>query len=306
MRFVAVINRDGGTMRTIDLDDFCTRMRDTLEASGHSLEIDLVAGKGLIPALKEAGKKKADAVLVGGGDGTVSAAAGILMNSDKALAVLPAGTMNLFARSLGIPLSLDDAVLALAAAPVRQVDIASANGRPFVHQFSIGMHAKLIDLRSKMEFASRLGKIGASARAAFATIRNPPALDVSLLMGETEIMARTTAIGITNNLFGEGHLPYADRPDGGVLGIYVTVARARSEVLSFVLNMARGRWRDNQQVEIHQSQEVMVKMRSRRRSLKAAIDGELCELSPETHIKIHAGALRVIAPAASSVVAKAA
>ncbi|MBU0583190.1 MAG: diacylglycerol kinase family lipid kinase [Alphaproteobacteria bacterium] len=300
MQFVAVINRDGGTMRTIDLDDFCARMRETLEASGHSLEIDLVAGDGLIAGLKKAAATDADVVLAGGGDGTISAAAGILMDSGKALAVLPAGTMNLFARSLGIPLSLDEAVAALATAPIRQVDIASANGRPFVHQFSVGMHARLIDLRSRMEFASRLGKIGASARAAIATLRNPPALDVSLLLGETEIVARSTAIGITNNLFGEGHLPYAERPDGGVLGVYVTVARARSEILSFVLNMARGRWRDNQQVEIHQSEEVTLTIRSRRRKLKAAIDGELCELSPETHVRIHPGALSVVAPAASS------
>ena len=152
------------------------------------------------------------------------------MDSKKALAILPAGTMNLFARSLGIPLSLDAAVKSFADGEVKAVDMASANGRPFVHQFSIGMHAKMVHLREKMDFASRLGKIRASARAAWDTVAEPAAVEVSLTIGDAEILTRATAIGITNNLFGEGHLPYADHPDGGVLGIYVTVAEQRGEI----------------------------------------------------------------------------
>ena len=204
--------------------------------------------------------------------------------------------MNLFARSLSIPLALDAAVLAFATGKVRSVDIATANGKPFVHQFSIGMHAKMVQLRDKMEFASRLGKIRASARAAYDTIMNPPALDVSLTVGEAEILTRTTALGITNNLFGEGHLPYTDRPDGGVLGIYVTVAQKRGELLSYFLKVARGKWRDNEHVEIHQASTVVVRILSKRVRMRAAIDGELCQLERETEIRIHPGALRVLVP----------
>lgn len=300
MRFVAVLNGDGGTLRTIDMNDFRQRLRASVEAAGHSIEIETVSGSGLIAALEEARDGEAEVVLAGGGDGTISAAAAILMNSGKALAILPAGTMNLFARSLGIPLALDEAIAALAAGEKRAVDVASANGRPFVHQFSIGMHARLVDLRSKMTFTSRLGKIGASAKAAWDTVHNPPTVDVVLDIGGSEIVTNATAIGITNNLFGEGHLPYADKPDGGVLGVYITVARQRSEVFSFLLNMARGRWRDNRQVDIHQAQTVKLKVRSRRTRLKSAIDGELCDLERETTIKIHLGALCVLAPSKSS------
>ncbi len=301
MRFLAVLNRDGGTLQTIDLDEFSDRMRETVEAAGHSLDIEIVAGDGLMAALKNARKSNADVILAGGGDGTISAAAGTLMDSDKALAVLPAGTMNLFARSLGIPLSLDEAVSELVAGSFRQVDVASANGRPFVHQFSVGMHAKLVHLRSKMVFGSRLGKLIASTQAAWDTVLNPPLINVSIKLPEGEIMARASAIGITNNLFGEGHLPFAEKPDGGVLGIYVTVARERSEVLSFVFNMARGKWKENPQVEIHESEEVVLKVKSPRKRLKSVIDGELCELEAETRIVIHAGALRVLAPKPASV-----
>ena len=296
MRFAAVLNRDGGTLRTLDLDAFSATIHETVESAGHEVDIDIVAGDRLVAAIDKAASGASDVVLVGGGDGTVSAAAARLMNQEKALAILPAGTMNLFARSLGIPLDLQLAVQSFATGKVQAVDIATANGRPFVHQFSIGMHAKMVHLRESMDFASRLGKIRASCRAAYDTLLDPPAMHVALTIDEAEIRTRSSAIGVSNNLFGEGHLPYADRPDGGVLGVYVTIARTKGELLRFFINMARGKWRDNDQVEIHQARRVVVKTLSRRRKLRCTIDGELCELEPETEIVIHPGALRVLVP----------
>lgn len=298
MRFVAVLNRDGGTLRTTDLAAFSDKMRQTLEAAGHSIDIDIVAGKDIVTTLDSiASKRSVDIVLAGGGDGTISAAAARLMGGKKALAILPAGTMNLFARGLGIPQTLDAAVKSFADGKVIAVDVATANGRPFVHQFSIGLHARMVQLRQNMEFGSRLGKMQASARAAWATIKNPSAMKVTLVIGEAEIVTRTTAIGVTNNLFGEGHLPYADNPAGGVLGIYVTVAQQRGELVRFLFDIARGRWRASQHVEIHQADRVVLKIHSAARKFRAVMDGELVGLDRETTIEIHPGALNVLVPA---------
>jgi diacylglycerol kinase family enzyme len=297
MHFIAVLNREGGTLRNLDLDSFEARMRTAIEAAGHTLDIRRVEGDAIEEALKAASRaRKADVVMVGGGAGTVSAAAAVLQGTSKVLAVLPAGTMNLFARSLGIPLNLDAAIAALANGKVRAVDMASANGRPFVHQFSIGMHAKMVHLRDRMAFGSRLGKIGASARAAYYAVMNPPAMRVSMRIGDADIVAKTTALGITNNLFGEGHLPYAEAPDGGVLGIYVTVAQLRGELFAFLLNMARGRWRRNSQVEIHQAETVVLTVLGRHGRQRAVIDGELVPLERETTLRIHPKSLKVLVP----------
>jgi diacylglycerol kinase family enzyme len=218
------------------------------------------------------------------------------MRKKKALAVLPAGTMNLFARGLGIPLSLDKAVAAFATGEVKRVDIATANGQPFVHQFSIGMHARMVQLRSKMEFGSRWGKIRASAKAAYSTLMNPPSLRVGLEIGDAEVMATTTGIGITNNLLREGTLPYAHDPAGGTLGIYVTVAQEKRELIRFFAKMARGKWQDNEQVEIHEAKEVTLRIKSRRFRHQSVIDGELTGLERETVLKIHPRALNVLVP----------
>jgi diacylglycerol kinase family enzyme len=299
MHFLAVLNRDGGTLRTTDLDAFIERSRKTLEEAGHTLHAEVVSGKEIVETLKKAAAdKSADVVIAGGGDGTISAAAGCLMNSDRALAVLPAGTMNLFARSLKVPLGLDAAMAAFAKGEVRAVDIASANNKPFVHQFSIGLHAKLVDLRDKMEYASRFGKMRASMRAAFLTVFHPPRVNITIITDEAEIVARTTGIGITNNLFGEWHLPYADRLDGGVLGVYITTAQTSREIMTFLMNLSLGRWRNNAKVEIHQTKQLTLKVRGRRRKpYRCVVDGESGDLARETVIKIHPGALKVLMPA---------
>ncbi|MBZ9759889.1 diacylglycerol kinase family lipid kinase [Mesorhizobium sp. CA8] len=298
MWIAAVLNQDGGTFRTIDIQAFADQLRQILEAAGHSVQIEIVAGRDIAAALEKAiAKRSVDVVLAGGGDGTISTAASLLMNKKKALAILPAGTMNLFARGLGIPQTLEGALKSFADGEVIAVDMASANGQPFVHQFSIGMHAKMVQLREKMEFGSRLGKMQASARAAWAAIKNPPALKVSLTIGKTEIVTRTTGIGISNNLFGEGHLPYADNPAGGVLGIYVSVARRRHHLAKLLLDMLRGRWRQSAHVEVHQADRAVLKIHSSVKKVRAVMDGELIRVERETTVEIHPGALNVLVPA---------
>jgi len=297
MRFLAILNRGGGTLRTTDLDAFSARMRDTLEAAGHSLDISIVDGKGLIDALTSAARDDArDVVLVGGGDGTISAAASCLMDTGKVLAVLPAGTMNLFARSLQMPLDLDSAIASFATGKVREVDVASANGRAFVHQYSVGMHAKLVKMRDQMDFASRLGKMRASIRAAFGTMLNPPSMRVHMEIDGKVLKVRASGIGITNNLFGEGHLPYADKPDGGRLGVYVTTASRLPELISVFLHMLVGRWRANAHVDIHSAEDVVLKFSRLHKRHRCVIDGELCEIDRETAFRIHPKSLRVLVP----------
>ena len=215
-------------------------------------------------ALAKAAASRADVVLAGGGDGTISAAAAALMGKKKALAILPAGTMNLFARGLGIPLSLDAAVEAFADGEIKPstwraptAARSSTNSRSACTPRWSACATRWNSPRGSERCALRSGR-----RWRRCSTRHP--LKVSLTIGDAEILTRATGIGITNNLFGEGHLPYADQPDGGVLGIYVTVARERGQLLRFFLNVARGRWRDNPHVEIHEGEKVVLKLLSRR------------------------------------------
>jgi len=298
MRFQAILNRDGGTLRTTDLDAFAARAEEVLSAAGHTLKVEVTGGRGVAAALQRAAADSGtDVVMAGGGDGTVSAAAAAVAASGKALAVLPAGTMNLFARSLGIPFGLDAALAAFAGGRIRAVDMASANGRPFVHQFSLGLHPRLVEARQRMAFSSRLGKIGASLRAAFETMRSPTTFRVAIDMDGRKIVAETAGLSVSNNLFGEGHLPFADRPDGGVLGVYVTSARSRPELLLLCFHVAFGRFRDSAHIDVHEAARAVVTVAPRgRRRLRCIIDGELFPLDAETEILVRRKALSVLVP----------
>jgi diacylglycerol kinase family enzyme len=156
----------------------------------------------------------------------------------------------------------------------------------------------MVALRDSMEFKSRLGKVRASVRASLATMLDPPRLKLSLAMGDAEMLTRATAVSVTNNLFGEGHLPYADHPDGGVLGIYVTVARDKRHLLRMLWGVARGRWRDNPHVEVHESDGAVLRILQRKgkAARKCVIDGELLPAQAETVFRIHRKVLNVLVP----------
>ena len=116
MKVLALLNRDGGTLKTTDLDWLRTLIEDEFKMHGHQIEIAICSGDAIVDSIREAvDRPDLDILLVGGGDGTVSAAAAACAQTQTALAILPAGTMNLFARTLQIPLGLEQAVAALAA-----------------------------------------------------------------------------------------------------------------------------------------------------------------------------------------------
>lgn len=299
MRIIAVLNRDGGTLRTMDLDAFCAGAVETFARHGHQLECRVVAGRAVEAALREAATgADVDAILAGGGDGTISAAAGIAYETGTPLAVLPAGTMNLFARALKVPLVLEDALEALAGGDVGAVDIATANDRPFVHQFGVGIHARLVRIRENMSYGSRVGKMLASLRAIGAAAINPPQFEAEFHMPKGVDKRRVSGIAVSNNPLGEGRI-HADRLDAGVLGVYVAAPVSTSELLRLTMDLFMGTWRESPMVSEKEVDEVTLHFPKRKRGAHAVIDGELIKLDRSVTLKLHPLALKVIVPKAA-------
>lgn len=99
----------------------------------------LRSGADLAPALGGVMAEGHDLVVVGGGDGTVSHAAGILAGTDIVLGVLPLGTANDLARTLEIPDDLAAACAVVASGKVVDIDLGRANGQPFLNVASAGL-----------------------------------------------------------------------------------------------------------------------------------------------------------------------
>src|SRR3954469_22997747 len=113
----------------------------------HSVAVRVIAfGKGsdLTALSKEAVENGATIVAAGGGDGTISAVASALVGTDVALGVLPLGTLNHFAKDLGIPLKLEDAIQALFRGDTVKVDVAEINGKIFLNNSSLGLYPRIV------------------------------------------------------------------------------------------------------------------------------------------------------------------
>jgi diacylglycerol kinase family enzyme len=296
MRFIAVLNRDGGTLRTMDLDAFCARAQTIFEQHGHGLECRVVAGGDVEQTLRQAAESgDADAILAGGGDGTISSAAGIAFATGRPLAVLPAGTMNLFARALRVPLDLEAALEAIARGEVAAVDIATANERTFVHQFGVGIHARLVRIRENMTYRSRIGKMLASLRAIAAAAVRPPKFDVEFRTSDGVERRRVSGIAISNNPLGLGQI-HAEGLNSGLLGIYVVEPLTTSALLWLAVDVFRGTWRESAAVTEALADEVTLHFPRRKRGAHAVIDGELIRRDPSVVLKVHPDALKVVRP----------
>ncbi|WEK05079.1 MAG: diacylglycerol kinase family protein [Candidatus Devosia phytovorans] len=296
MHFIAVLNRDGGTLRTMDLEAFCTTAQQIFERHGDTLDCRIVEGKAIERALqKAADDPKADALIAGGGDGTISAAAAIAFRSGVPLAVLPAGTMNLFARALKMPLTLEAALEAIADGEVGTVDIATANGRPFVHQFSVGIHARLIRIRENMTYRSRVGKMLASLRAIGAAAMAPPQFEAELHTTKGVERRRVSGIAISNNPLGDG-LIHADGLDRHILGVYIAAPLTTLSLLRLAVDVFLGRWRESPMVSEKEIDEVTLRFPKRKHGAKAVVDGELINLDASVTLKVHADGLNMVLP----------
>lgn len=204
--------------------------------------------------------------------------------------------MNLYTRSLGLPTDPHDAVRALERASPRNLDIATANGRPFIHQFSIGLHERLISLRSFLDTSTRLRKITATAQALGKVILAPPRLTVETRIAGESRRAIVSAVSVSNNLFGNDPLPFAPVLDGGVLGLYHSKALRPATVLKMTIDAARGALQENPDIEVETTSRVTLRFPSLKRSARAAIDGEIIALEREVEFQCCPGALRVLVP----------
>lgn len=133
----------------------------------------LVSGAELAGTLDRVLADGHDLVVVGGGDGTVSYAAGRLAGTRVVLGVLPLGTANDLARTLEIPSTLPEACAVLADGKVVDIDLGRANGQPFLNVASVGLSVGVTESLSPT-LKRRLGPLAYGVAAVRAYARHKP------------------------------------------------------------------------------------------------------------------------------------
>ncbi|MGB6058355.1 MAG: phosphatase PAP2 family protein [Microthrixaceae bacterium] len=112
-----------------------------------------------------------------GGDGTVGAGAAAALENDIPLVVFPGGTLNHFARDLGVD-NLDDAISAVAEGQLVEVDISTIDGRPFLNTASLGSYSDFVEARERYE--DEIGKWPAAILALVKVLMNGQPIQVEL------------------------------------------------------------------------------------------------------------------------------
>jgi diacylglycerol kinase family enzyme len=275
------------------------RVAAAFRAAGVEAAVESVPASGLDEAGRAAASSDADPVVFGGGDGTISTGAALLVGGPKTLGVLPLGTFNHFARDLGIPLGLEDAVRTIAEGRVREVDVGEAGGRPFVNNASIGLYPEMVRVRDELRRHRGMRKGRAMLAAAREVLHDPPFLrvDLRVLGGVTRV--RTPFVFVGNNRYEMSLFSLGARPalDGGELSVYVARNARRWGIVRLALRALVGRLRQDRDFEALSVPEVEVG--TRRRIVRVALDGELYRMESPLRYRVRPRALRVLAPGPS-------
>jgi diacylglycerol kinase (ATP) len=241
-----------------------------------------------------------DLVLVSGGDGTVSAIAGALLETDIPLGILPRGTANAFATALGLPLDLTAACEAILAGTTRVVDAARCNGQPLILLAGIGLEAEMVD-RANRDLKNRLGML-AYLLAGVQQFQEQTAFQATIdIEGElTEVETGTITVAnaapATSVLAqGFGQVLAND----GLLDVTIATPQNRLQGLNALTSLFASAL-----VNVPTNREDIIRLRTPRLKItteppqKVAIDGEIIGTTP-VELECLAQALTVISPLSS-------
>ena len=297
MRVRAIINRGGGTLAAAGEDDHEARLRAAFERAGVEAEVRTVGGDRLADEFREAAEDAAvDSVVAGGGDGTVSAAAGALAGTDKSLGILPLGTLNHLARDAGIPTDPEAAVATVAAGHVRPIDAAEVNGRIFVNNSAIGLYPHMVRRREEEQHrlgrSKRLAMVTASLHALWRFSRHRLTID----LGGVRAPLETPLLFVGNNVYETSLLTLGARKalDRAELCLYAPTVRGRLGFLGLGLRSVVGLGKQRDFVSLTGISEATVF--SRRASLNVSLDGETELIATPLRYRIRPAALRLIVP----------
>jgi diacylglycerol kinase family enzyme len=272
------------------------KLEEIFAAAGREARITLAQGGGeLRSAIERAVEDGCEILVAGGGDGTINTAAGILVDRDVPLGVLPLGTLNHFAKDLGIPLELEDAARAVLDGVVCRVDVGEVNGRVFVNNSSLGVYPAIVRLRERYQ-AGGLGKWIAALWAGLTVLRRNPFMAIRLIVDGQATVRWTPFVFIGNNQYRMVGLQAGARESlvNGELAVYVVNAERRIGLLGLAWNVLLKGVEQVQELDLITVESVTVE--TRRRRLQVALDGEVVPLESPLSYRIRPASLLVHVP----------
>ncbi|HEY9518842.1 MAG TPA: diacylglycerol kinase family protein, partial [Gemmatimonadales bacterium] len=222
-----------------------------------------------------------------------------LLGHDTPLGVLPLGTLNHFARDLGVPLGLQEAVEVILAGHTTAVDVGEVNGQTFLNNASLGLYPHIVLARRKHP-ARGVWKWVIACWITLKVLARHRSMAVRLSVGDDVALRRTAIVFVGNNEYRAAGLAAGSRESlsGGTLAIYLVNAGGRSHPLRLIRlawHMVLGAALDGDHLELVRAPAATVE--SKRSRLHIALDGEVSVFQVPLEFRTVPGALRVLVPA---------
>ncbi|QNP45236.1 diacylglycerol kinase family lipid kinase [Sphingomonas sediminicola] len=288
------VNRSSGTAARSERE--ADEIRAALASAGIKGRVELLDGAAIAEQAKKAAEAVTELIVVGGGDGTISAAAGALAGTETSLGILPLGTLNHFARDLGIPMKLDEAAKVIAAGQTRVVDVAEVNGRTFINNSAIGLYPLMVIDRDLQQQRLGRSKRFAMVVAALRTLARFHHNRLTLTVNDEQARLDTPLLFVGNNDYriDIGAPGHRGSLQDGKLCVLVMRKKTRRGLIAASIRALLNRTRPDDMVRLDDV--ARLRVASRRTHLPISVDGEVTALTSPLDYKVRKRALKVIAP----------
>jgi diacylglycerol kinase family enzyme len=289
-----ILNAAAGSQ---DKNGYERRLAEFFAAKGVGAHIALAKdGAEIASMVRRALAERDGPIVAGGGDGTVSAVASLLVDTGRTLGVLPLGTLNHFAKDAGLPLNLEEAAQVLIDGATVRLDVGEVNGRIFLNNSSLGLYPTLVHKRERLQERLEYRKWPAFAWAALSALNRYPFVEARIAAETHDLVRHSPFIFIGNNEYRIEGFNIGARTclDSGWLWLYAVHDTGRWGLAKFALRAVLGRLRNQQDFDRIRAKQLLITSRHKR--LRVAADGEVELMHTPLRYRIRPGALQVLVP----------
>jgi len=275
-------------------------LNDQIEAAFSShrwrVEFILVGGDDLLSRVRRTVAEAPGTIVVAGGDGTINTVASECLKVNRPFGILPAGTFNYVARNLGLPTEVSQAVAVITAGHRRPVDVGEVNGHIFLNNAGFGLYSDLVEQRERDKQRYGRNRLVAVYSGARSLLGAHPLYEVDLEADDRHERRLTTTLFFGCNALQLENVSAAaaDCLRQGKLAVLSLRVHSRWDIALATFAALTGRLDQARHTDAFCASAVRV--HTRRRALKVAIDGEIVVMRPPLDVRLLVGALQIFTP----------
>lgn len=290
-RACAIINCKSG--RGVQENDF-SRILKLLEERG--VEAVILKSPDELPgAVEKAVARGFDPVIAAGGDGTICGVTEALVGKGPRLAVLPLGTFNYFARSVGLPEDVEEALDVALNGAETPLSIGEINGKVFLNNASIGAYAAVLEVREEIYESWGRSRLAAywSVIVALATLYRSLKMNITVDGKKHTIRSPVAFVAIRAYQLAEFDLDGKDEVQNGKMALLVAPDTGRLKLMWRAIRIFFRGARRGQDYILHSGQDIDIESRGTRR---VARDGERERMSGPFRFRMRQNAVTLRVP----------